>query len=212
MGYDFETDKEFNIEKNVSMTLELNKTCFSKGEYVYGSIILRPKEGLQQTLLTSPYATLYLTEYFYYKYTESQYDPAHKNNRYVTKVAEENIPLLTLPLNFSNFQNANIMTTITIPFQVQIPLNCYPSCIFDSTSYVKHYLSIDFPSIQAKKTAIIIIKNNSHFSTYNGLLQTPAVCFKETTKHKLFFSQGSFTASINCLEILFLMKKWYLLK
>ena len=28
------------------------------------------------------------------------------------------------------------------------------------------------------------------------ILKTPAICFKETTKHKLFFSKGSFNASI----------------
>jgi hypothetical protein len=99
-------------------------------------------------------------------------------------------------MNFSNFYNANIMTTVNIPFQIQIPMTCYPSCIFDSLTYVKHYLAIDFPSIRAKKTEIIVIKNNSYFSKYNGLYQEPAVCYKETTKRKLFVSQGSFSANL----------------
>ena len=167
MGYDFESDKEYNIDRYVSMTIELNKTCYSKGEFVEGTIILKPKEGLQDPILSSPFATLYLTEYFYYTYTENEYNHAKNRSEFVTKKAEENIPLLTMPLNFSNFQNANIMNTIKIPFQVQIPLNSYPSLIFDSTSYVKHYLCIEFPSIQAKKTVVIIIKNNAHFGT-NG--------------------------------------------
>ena len=196
MGYDFESDKKYNIENNVSMTIELNKTCYSGGEFVNGSIILRPKEGLQQTLLSSTYATLYLNENFFYTYTEDEFVPSKNRKEFVTKEAEEDINLLTIPLNFSNFQNANIMSTVTIPFQFQLPLTIYPSLIFSSNSYVKHYLCIDFPSIRAKKTVIIIIKNNSHFSTYNGLLQQPAVCFKETTKHKLFVSQGSFTCSL----------------
>lgn len=196
MGYDFESDKKYNIEKFVSMTIQLNKTCYSPGEYVNGTIILKPKEGLQQPLLQDTNATLYLTEFFYYRYYESQYDPVKKRNESVAKDAEESIPLLTLPMNFSNFYNANIMTTVNIPFQIQIPMNCYPSCIFDSTTYVKHYLAIDFPSIMAKKTEIIVIKNNSYFSKYNGLYQEPAVCYKETTKRKLFVSQGSFSANL----------------
>lgn len=196
MGYDFESDKKYNIEKFVSMTIQLNKTCYSPGEYVNGTIILKPKEGLQQPLLQDTNATLYLTEFFYYRYFESQYDPVKKRNESVAKDAEESIPLLTLPMNFSNFYNANIMTTVNIPFQIQIPMNCYPSCIFDSTTYVKHYLAIDFPSIMAKKTEIIVIKNNSYFSKYNGLYQEPAVCYKETTKRKLFVSQGSFSANL----------------
>jgi hypothetical protein len=196
MGYDFETDKKYNIEKYVSMTIQLNKTCYSPGEYLNGTIILKPKEGLQQPLLHDTNATLYLTEFFYYKYFEEEYDRIQKRKKSVPKVAEETIPLLTLPMNFSNFYNANIMTTVNIPFQIQIPMNCYPSCIFDSTTYVKHYLAIDFPSIMAKKTEIIVIKNNSYFSKYNGLLQEPAICYKETTKRKLFISQGSFNATL----------------
>jgi hypothetical protein len=196
MGYDFESDKKYNIEKFVSMTIQLNKTCYSPGEYVNGTIILKPKEGLQQPLLQDTNATLYLTEFFYYRYHENQYDPHKKRNESVPKDAEESVPLLTLPMNFSNFYNANIMTTVNIPFQIQIPMTCYPSCIFDSLTYVKHYLAIDFPSIRAKKTEIIVIKNNSYFSKYNGLYQEPAVCYKETTKRKLFVSQGSFSANL----------------
>ena len=196
MGYDFESDKAYNWDNFVSMTIELNKTCYSKGEFVDGTIILKPKEGLQNPLLSNPFATCYLTEYFYYTYTENEFNQVKNRSELVSKVAEENIPLLTVPMNFSNFQNANIMNTVKIPFQIQIPLNSYPSLIFGSTSFVKHYLCIDFPSIQAKKTVIVVIKNNAHFNTFNGLLQQPAVCYKEATKHKLFFSQGSYNATL----------------
>ena len=203
MGYDFETDKKYNIEKYVSMTIQLNKTCYSPGEYLNGTIILKPKEGLQKPLLQDTNATLYLTEFFYYKYFEEEFDHVQKRKKNVSKVAEESIPLITLPMNFSNFYNANIINTVNIPFQIQIPMNCYPSCIFDSTTYVKHYLAIDFPSIMAKKTEIIVIKNNSYFSKYNGLLQEPAICYKETTKRKLFISQGSFNATLKLPRNLF---------
>lgn len=196
MGYDFESDKKYNIEKYVSMTIQLSKTCYSPGEYLNGTIILRPKEGLQQPLLQDTNATLYLTEFFFYRYFEDEYNRAKQRNETVSKTAEESIPLLTLPMNFSNFYNANIVNTINIPFQVQIPMVCYPTCIFDSNTYVKHYLAIDFPSIMAKKTEIIVIKNNSYFSKYNGLYQEPAICYKETTKRKLFVSQGSFNCTL----------------
>ena len=196
MGYDFETDKKYNIEKHVAMDLEIEKTCYSGGEFVHGTITLRPKEGLQNPLLSNPLATLYLTEDFYYTYSENEYNPRTQRNEFVTKVAEEhNIPL-TLPLDFQNFYNANIMNTVKIPFQFQIPVNIYPTCIFSSSAYVKHYMSIDFPSIMAKKTLIIIIKNNSYFNKYNNLLLQPAVCYKEEKKHKFLVSKGSFNATL----------------
>ena len=196
MGYDFESDKAFNVENQVAMDLEIEKTCYSGGEFVNGTITLRPKEGLKNPILSNPQAILNLTEYFFYSYVEDEFNPATKRKEFVTKDAEENNTLLTVPLNFNNFYNANIMNTLKIPFQIQIPINIYPTCIFGSTAYVKHYLSIDFPSIMAKKTLVIVIKNNSYFSKYNGLLQQPSVCYKEVKKHKLLVSKGSFKATL----------------
>ena len=68
--------------------------------------------------------------------------------------------------------------------------------MFNSSTFIKHYLCVEFPSIQAKKTTIIVIKNPPYFSNYNRLYQSPAMCYKEIKKSKLFFSQGSFTASL----------------
>ena len=159
MGYDFEADKTYNFESDISMTVELKRTCYSPGEYVDGTIILRTKQGIQNTFLTSPFATLYFTEYFHYTYTEDVYNPRLQRNEFVSRVAEENNPLLTIPLNFSNFQNANLMNTVSIPFQFQIPINIYPTCIFSTSEYVKHYLAIDFPSILENSEANLFLNN-----------------------------------------------------
>ena len=72
MGYDFESDKNYNYEATVSMTLDTGKTCLSPGEYVNGSISLKPKEGNMNSFLQNPMATLYITEYSYYNYTVSE--------------------------------------------------------------------------------------------------------------------------------------------
>ena len=196
MGYDFESDKDYNFESTVSMTLDTGKTCFSPGEYVNGSISLKPKQGNMNSFLQNPMATLYITEYSYYTFTVNELDPRTNMTHVVTKKAEENVPILTYPLDFSNFQNANINNGLKMPFTVQIPLRIYPSCFFGSNTFVKHYLCVEFPSIGAKKTSIIIIKNPPYFNNFNRLYQSPAMCYKEMKKHKLVFSQGSFTASI----------------
>ena len=196
MGVDFEADKQYNYENTVSMELEFEKTCFSPGEYVNGSIHLRPKPGNTNSFLDNPQASLYITEYAYYTYSVNEVDPRTNQTHYVSKVAEENIPVLNIPLNFSNFQNANINNGLKLPFTFQVPLRIYPSCMFNSSTFIKHYLCVEFPSIQAKKTTIIVIKNPPYFSNYNRLYQSPAMCYKEIKKSKLFFSQGSFTASL----------------
>jgi hypothetical protein len=58
-------------------------------------------------------------------------------------------------------------------------------------------LSITFPSIFAKRTLVIIIKNNIYFSDINGLLKSPVIINREITKHKyIFFNYGNFRISI----------------
>ena len=156
MGYDFEADKQYNFETSVSMILELNKTCFTPGEYINGTITLRPKEGDSTPFLQDPRATLYLTEYAYYTYMENEIDPRTNQTHFVSKAAEENIPLLSIPLDFSQFRDTNISSCPKLPFTCQIPLVIYPSCLFGAKTFVKHYLCVDFPFIRAKKTCIII--------------------------------------------------------
>ena len=54
MGNDYDSDKANNYEKDVSMIIELNKTCYFKGEEIKGNIILSSKNGLKGTLV-NPY-------------------------------------------------------------------------------------------------------------------------------------------------------------
>ena len=103
MGYDFDTDRNYNFENSVSMIIELGKTCFSPGEILNGGIILKPKESSLLKYLETPIATLYLTEHAYYTYSESEYNPRTGRNEYVSKVAEEyypTIPIFSLDLIF----------------------------------------------------------------------------------------------------------------
>ena len=65
MGYDFESDQQYNFETSVTMIVELNKTCFAPGEYVNGTITVKPKDQNAPPFILDPRATLYLTEYAY---------------------------------------------------------------------------------------------------------------------------------------------------
>ena len=198
LSYDFESDKKYNFDNAISMSIELGKTCFTPGEFVNGKIILKPKEGTTNNILQNPLAVLSLTQEALYIYNVEEMDPYNNYKKhYVTKEAKETFHLLYLPLNLSNYNNAELInnTIITIPFSFQVPLKIYPSCFFAEKTYIKHFLCIDFPSISAKKTLIIVIKNPPYFNIYNNLYQSPATCYKEMKKSKLIlFSQGSFTA------------------
>ena len=196
--YVFENDSQYNYESNISMNLEINKTCYSKDETIQGSLFLFLKYGSNSFQIINPYAEITILEDHYYKYKESRYNTFKKEYEYLTREEKEKIILLSENFPFQCNMNLFIPKEgLKIPFEIKIPQNAYPSCIFDSDSYVKHFLIINFPSISAKKTLPIIIKNNFYFSTYNGLLKSPVIIQNEISKHKyIFFNSGSFKFSI----------------
>lgn len=67
------------------MDLEIEKTCYSGGEFVNGTITLRPKEGLKNPILSNPQATLNLTEYFFYSFVEERVQSCNKKKRICNK-------------------------------------------------------------------------------------------------------------------------------
>ena len=189
---DFETDKNFNYEQNISMNIELKKTCYSKGEIIQGNLYLAPKTTPVSNILIKPFVEISLREHHYYDYISKDQD---RRSEIVKQ--EENVILFKENINFSDNYELNISNGYIIPFAVKVPYTAYPSCIFNSKSFVKHYLSITFPSIFAKRTRVIIIKNNIYFSDINGLLKSPVIINREITKHKyIFFNYGNFRISI----------------
>ena len=149
-AYDFETDKNYNFDNAISMEIELGKTCFSPAESVSGSIILKPKEGTKANILQNPTAVLSLTQYSFYTYNVQEIDPKSHKKHNINKEANEIDNLLNLPLNLTNYNDAEINSILKIPFSFKIPLKAYPSCFFEEKIYVKHYLCINFSSINAK--------------------------------------------------------------
>ena len=167
------------------MALQIEKTCYSIGEIIEGQIILSPKSGKTSTLqLYDLCATITIDEKHHYTYTQTNYNYENQRYTFENKIAEENKTVNSYFLDLSNFNGSNILIGININFQIKVPEIAYPSCFFDSNTYVKHFLSCDFPTIEAKKTLPIIIKNNLYFSAYNGLLKTPVIYYKEITKYK----------------------------
>ena len=188
-----EDSNQYDYESQISMNIFLSKTCYFKGEMINGHIFLIAKEELKDNNLKSPSATITLREVQHYELTPLDidiYDNKGQN--------DEDIVLLKYPVNFSKIEGENLSLGIKIPFQCQIPSNCHPTCVFDPSSYISHFLDIEFTSIKAKKTAIIVIKNGIFFTAENNLYKAPAFAKIETSKHEYaIFSKGSFTASIN---------------
>ena len=197
MGNDFNSNKKYNSENYVSLSINTNKKCFSQGEYVIGTIFLRGKPGLIQTKFIDPLAIATLTEIHHYSYEE---DVGQDDHREMDE-SEEKI-IFQIRLDFSQYRGTNLSNGVQIPFKVQIT-NCHPTCYFDSKAYVMHYFMIEFPSIQSKRTIFLIIKNNQNFTYENLLYKSPAIEIKEVKKHKLMFSKGKFAAVLKLQKNVF---------
>ena len=194
----FNLGNKFNYDKEVSLKIELDKTCYSKGELITGTLILTPKENSTITELTNPYAIFSFQEKqsyeFIEKFSEKDSDILSPKKKYIQEVNS----LGSLPMNFTNFENAKMIPCLKIPFQITVPNNAYPSCIFERSSYIIHFLTCEFESLQVKRSKSIIIKNNCYFSKENKLLRIPMEHNKIIYKHKLaLISCGYFVVKIN---------------
>ena len=197
MGNVCNSNKKYNSENNVSISLNTNKKCYSNGEFINGSIYLKGKPGLIITQLLDPLAIATLTEFQHYTYEEDQ---SHDDHREIDVNDEKKI--FQTRLDFTNYRGANLMDGIQMPFNFQI-INCFPTCYINSKTYIRHYLTIEFPSIQAKKSVFIIIKNQQNFTLENFLYKSPSIEMKEIQKHKLMFSKGKFAAVLKLAKNVF---------
>ena len=193
----FNLGEKFNYEKDVSLSIELNKTCYSKGELLKGTIILTPKQNSNITELLNPYAVISFQEKQSYEFLEVFHDKDRDIMKPTRKNIEEINPLGSCPMNFSNFANAKLIPSLKIPFELNVPYNAYPSCFFEKDCYIVHFLTCEFESLQVKKSVMIIIKNNYYFSKENKLLKIPTIETKTINKHKLaVISCGFFVVKI----------------
>ena len=173
-----------NPENDISLDIELNKTCFSKDEYIYGIIVLTPKINSFIKEFLNPYALISIQEKHNYEYLDSSYDQEKDEIKPTKKNITEFKTLIKTQYNFSNYLNSSMIPCLKIQFRIKVPNNAYPSCLFDKNTFVIHYLTIEFESLKAKKSEIIIIKNSPYFTKENGLLKIPAVYKHILTKHK----------------------------
>ena len=205
---DFEHAYKYNHESQVGLTMNISKTCYSKGDWINGNLYLKTKPYMQEGILFNPIAYIIITELHHGEKSKSNNDYYEIKETPGNNKSEEEKNVLMYPLDLSAYNGVNLFQGINIPFQVKIPDNCYPSYIFDSDTYVRHFLTIDFTSIKAKKSEVIIIKNDQYFSLENNLFKTPIECNKEILK-KGMISQWLFNMTIK-LSLLFFLLIYFL--
>ena len=198
MQNDFYLGDEFNYENDVSLSIELDKTCYSKGEKINGTLILNPEQNSTHTELVNPYAKFSFIEKQCYEFLETFYEKDRDIIKPTRKNIEEIKILGSYPMNFSKYEKSNMLPNLKIPFQIIIPINTYPSLISDKNTYILHFLTCELESLKVKKSVPFIIKNNPYFTKENKLLKIPYETKQLIGKHKFaIISCGNFEVKIN---------------
>jgi len=198
MQNDFYLGDEFNYENDVSLSIELDKTCYSKGEKINGTLILSPEQNSTHTELVNPFAKFSFIEKQCYEFLETFYEKDRDIIKPTRKNIEEIKILGSYPMNFSKYEKSKMLPNLKIPFQIMIPINAYPSLISDKNTYILHFLTCELESFKVKKSVPFIIKNNPYFTKENKLLKIPYETKQLIGKHKFaIISCGNFEVKIN---------------
>ena len=166
---------DYSEEDNLSIQIKLQKSCYYPGETLNGTIILQAKTNKMSSVFNFTNAIISITQYQQYKF--------YLENILISK--EERNNLLSKPIKFKNYKNRSILIPLSLPFNVKIPRETAPSFIHDETNFIRHFLTIKFPSIKSKKSIGIIIQNRQNLLKENGLFKETIEKFNDVRKSNL---------------------------
>ncbi len=132
---------EFNDEENLSITINLPKTCYYPGELIKGKIIIQVKNNKISSIFNFPNSIISINQYEQYQ--------LYQDNIIISKKETKN--LLTQPYRFKKYKNRSILVPLSLPFSIKIPIETDPTFLNGDSNFIKHYLSIEFPKIKCKK-------------------------------------------------------------
>jgi hypothetical protein len=115
---------------------------------MYGTLTLFPFMESFQKILDNPKLNITITELKRYSYSTGG---KHKH----TVIKEEENNLVGTTINFGNFVSMDSSKSFQVPFSIPIPIYTYPSINFFYNGYVKHFIIVELPDIQAKRTKIL---------------------------------------------------------
>ena len=188
--YDFEeNNKKYNLETYFKIDITLQKTCYFKGEIIKGKIKITPKDLVKKNLLLCPIIGNIILEENYNYRINSKLD------------VNKEIILFKYPKDLPKFDGNKIIEGMEADFECEIPKIAYPSVLIDNFTYVRHILTFDFTTIEARKSILIIIKNEQYFTGFNELYKAPSEAKLVTGKHKFaIFYMGEISANLKLFK------------
>ena len=185
------SNPEIKTNKFLKFSVKLNKVCYCPGENIEGTLYLEGLPGLTETQLTNPKALFIISEKQKYEYR------INRNKGNTKRIEELSRIIYQKYLIFNQFIDANLLSTVKIPFKINLPLTAYPSCSFFDGGYVKHNFSVEFELLKIKRTLRIVVKNNQNFTAKNQLLKIPYNFSGTKSKSKFLVNKGNFKIFYN---------------
>ncbi len=166
----------YDEDESLSITIQLQKSCYYPGEILSGKIILQVKTNKISQTFNFPNTIISITQFQQYKF--------YLDNILLSQ--KEHKILLLEKYRFKKYKNRSILIPLSIPFSIRIPLKTDPTLLHEDINYIKHYLNVEFPQIKCKKSIGIIIQNRQQFLKENGLLKNTVEKFKDVQKSLMF--------------------------
>ena len=186
MGNNNYADK-YNKFGAVDIRLFLKNVCLFPGENMKGTIKLIPKMNNIQECKKYCQLNITITQHSHYIYpVGSDYE-----------TDEEIVTLMTHNFHFSDFINLDDEFEINLAINYAIPTYARPSIYMNKDDYVKHFITIEYPHFQVKRTFLFAIKNHLNYHSLNRRLLSPFVYPTTFNKKKLFKKKGSCQLIIN---------------
>ena len=140
---------KYNKKGNVKIIPSFNKVCFFPGEKMEGNIKLIPQMGLYNECRNFCELVITMTQHSYYIYpVGSDYESD-----------EEVIVLMTHKFRFSDFIDLEDEIEMNLPVSYILPTYTRPSIYIDKRNYVKHFICVEYPHFNIKRTFIFVVKN-----------------------------------------------------
>ena len=178
---------KYNRQENVGITINLNKVCYYPGEKLIGNIIIIPKTCTLADIRKYSQITIIITEHSQYTYRRGS----------DLETEEEKIELIRQNFSLSDFIGFDEERQINFPIDYILPKTANPSLYMNSTDYVKHFISVEFPHFDSKRTNIFIVKNYLNDHSIGRTLSSPFYSQKSYNKKKFMSKKGSCQLIIN---------------
>ena len=186
--------EKYNKLDNVGISIKLNKVCYFPGEEITGNIIISPK--IYSIEDHRKYCELIITIS-----ERSQYTYRRGSD---TETEVDDKTLINHKLRFSDFIEFGEVSRIIIPINYTLPKTTYPSIYINNHDYVKHFIMVEYPHFDAKRTNIFIVKNHLKYHSIKKHLLSPLNYQETFNKKKIFVKKGSCKIVINMPRTYFL--------